>query len=62
MAFRHLIAAGSLAATCSTANVAAEPAMPSDGNAVARSTNASELAVGNWGDASVRRYRHGAVR
>jgi virginiamycin B lyase len=30
--------------------------------AVARSTNGSELAVGNWGDGSVRRYRYGAAR
>src|SRR5438034_9021535 len=34
MAIRHLIAAGSLAAICSTANVAAEPARPSGGNSV----------------------------
>jgi sugar lactone lactonase YvrE len=30
--------------------------------AMARSANGSELAVGNWGDGSVRRYRHGAAR
>lgn len=30
--------------------------------AMARSTNGSELAVGSWGDGSVRRYRYGAAR
>ena len=29
---------------------------------MARSTDSVELAVGNWGDGSVRRYRHGATR
>ncbi len=52
MAIRHLIAAGGLAAICSTANVAAEPARP----------YGSQLAVGNSGDESVRRYRYGAAR
>ncbi|MGN6827003.1 virginiamycin B lyase family protein [Paucibacter sp. M5-1] len=30
--------------------------------AMARSKSGSELAVGNWGDGSVRRYRYGAAR
>jgi hypothetical protein len=30
--------------------------------AVVRSTTGSKIAVGNWGDGSVRRYRYGAAR
>jgi hypothetical protein len=54
MAIRHLIAAGSLAAI-----FIQDLQSPV---AVARSTNGSELAVGHWGDGSVRRYRYGAAR
>jgi len=54
MAIRHLIAAGSLAAI-----FIQDLQSPV---ALARSSNDSELVVGHWGDASVRRYRYGAAR
>lgn len=67
MAIRHLIAAGSLAVICSTANVAAEPARPSGGNSVPGTFSlptglAYDSSGGLYVTGSVRRYRYGAAR
>jgi hypothetical protein len=53
MAIRHLIAAGSLAAIS---------IQDLESPVVARSKNGSQLAVGHWGNGSVRRYSYGAAR
>lgn len=67
MTIRHLIAAGSLAAICSTANVAAEPARPSGGNTVPETFSLPPGFAHDSGGARnvtgfARRYRHGAAR
>lgn len=67
MAIRHLIAAGSLAAICSTANVAAEPAGACGGKTVLGTFKLPPGFAHDFGGARnvtgiARRYRHGAAR
>ena len=68
---RHVAAAG-LAALSATSAIAGQPVKPWSAStvdqelrslvAVARSADGSEVAVGNWGDGTVRRYRKGEGR